>query len=101
MYPIMVNVTVAGVPAKAKVRRYERHKGSMSRFAQDPDEYFGWAELDYELRDRKGYKAKWLEQVADKHDAWEELEAKIIEEVTDILEGLREDQMERRKESMA
>lgn len=59
LYP----VTVAGIPAFADVTRYhhqEPWRGSAHACPSDLD-YYGFTELEFDLYDRKGYRAKWLE----------------------------------------
>lgn len=95
-YPKILELMVDGIPCKAKVTRYKKHKGTMSWFAPDPDSYWGWTELDYKLLDRKGYPAPWLEDLADRKGLWEDLEGEICEEMEDLLQVEREDYMEER-----
>jgi len=97
-YPKIVELMVDGIPCKAKVSRYKKHKGTMSRFAPDPETYLGWTDLSYTLLDRKGYPAPWLEDLADRKGLWEDLEGEICEEMEDLLQGEWEDYMERKRE---
>lgn len=53
---------VAGIPCQIGVIRYKNVKGSYSSRAMDPDEYYGYVDTDYEILDRKGYHAPWLER---------------------------------------
>jgi len=74
MYP----VTVAGIPAFAMVTHYHHqapHKGSPRTCDSDWD-FYGYTELEFDLYDRKGYRAAWLEK---KDYSVEEIEQQILE----------------------
>ena len=55
-YPVRVN----GIPAIARVTRLEYQPGIGRTPAQDPDDFGGWV-VEYDLLDRRGYRARWLE----------------------------------------
>ena len=59
-FPQLVNVTVCGIPAQAKITHLVVVKGSVH--ADNPDDYYGYSEVEFEICDRKGYQAKWLER---------------------------------------
>ena len=100
MFPRTVEITVDGIPAKARVTRYKKHKGNKSPLAADPDEYFGWTELDYRLLDRNGRRAEWLEDLMDRKGLTEDVEADIREELDDMTQAEKEDWQEmKRKEA--
>ena len=61
-YIATVEHRLAGIPCQIGVRDYQNVKGSYSSRAMDPDEYHGYIEADYEILDRKGYPAPWLER---------------------------------------
>lgn len=98
MYPLTIPIIVSGIPAKAKVYRCKWHRGTKSRFALDPEVFHGWYDLHYILLDRKGYKAGWLEKIADDRNLREELEAEIISTVDDYREGMEEDYQDWKRE---
>lgn len=60
----MIDVFVCGIPCQVEVTRAKYIKPqSYSPYECDSDmDYYGyWSVLDYEVYDRKGYRAKWLE----------------------------------------
>ncbi len=58
-----IEVVVAGIPAIAKVTKslYNPPSSKDRRLWSDPDDAGGWF-IEYELLDRKGYPAPWLEE---------------------------------------
>lgn len=53
---------VAGIPCEIRVRRYHAVRGNYSSRAADPDEYYGWTECEFDVLDRRGRPAAWLEK---------------------------------------
>lgn len=67
------DVFVDGIPAIAQVTHYHNEPGARGASAHSYDsdaDYYGYTELDFEVRDRKGYQARWLERKFD--DPWVE-----------------------------
>tara|TARA_Y100001951_G_scaffold56659_1_gene44892 strand:+ start:693 stop:953 length:261 start_codon:yes stop_codon:yes gene_type:complete len=68
-----VEVTVDGIPCRARVTHYQpREEGSGSG---EPRSYAHIhppveEELEYELLDRKGHRAAFLDDIADKKNLW-------------------------------
>lgn len=58
----MISVTIAGIPALVSVTTAKVVKGSFSFNADSDMDYYGYSELEYDVYDRKGYKAAWLER---------------------------------------
>ena len=60
----MMEVTVCGIPCQVEITnaRYVKPQ-SYSPYNCDSDmDYYGyWSNVEYELYDRRGYRAKWLE----------------------------------------
>ena len=52
--------TVCGIPCIIGVIDYTSVKGSYSYNAPSDMDYHGYTECDWELLDRKGYRANWL-----------------------------------------
>ena len=101
-FPLVINLTINEIPAKAKVNHFKKHKGNLSLRAVDPDEFFGWIELDYRLLDRKGYYAPWLDALAYEKGILDEIEADVIEQVEETLEEMKQDrQIQKRKEQIS
>jgi hypothetical protein len=81
---MQVEIRIQGIPALAKVTYYNKvkpWKGCISNCPSDMD-YYGYTEIEYEVLDRKGYKAAWLEKKMTKQDE-ENIKIKIQEEMGD------------------
>lgn len=55
---------ISGIPCLIEVTYYHRVKpwrGS-PHTCPSPDDYYGYEEVEYNICDRKGYKAPWLEK---------------------------------------
>ena len=52
---------IAGIPCEVRLTHYCVTKGNYSPKAETPDEYFGIREIEFNVYDRKGYRADWLE----------------------------------------
>jgi len=69
--------TVQGIPCQIEVTHYKFE--APSRFAaiycDNPDEYYGFVEFEFNVLDRKGYYADWLEKKLTDDDY-----ARILEE---------------------
>ena len=72
-----VSIRVAGIPAIANVLHYERCDGSYSFTADSDIDYYGYTELEYEICDRRGRPAPWLQRKvktdADERDIREQI----------------------------
>ena len=58
----MVEIKVFGIPAKVKITHYV--PGLPGKYSGHPDTWYPpeGEEIEYELYDRKGYRAEWLER---------------------------------------
>lgn len=63
-----VPTSVGGIPCIARVTTYRDVKGSFRRDAPSDMDYHGYTEIEYDLCDRKGYLAPWLEAKVDSRD---------------------------------
>ena len=74
---------VKGIPCIIRVTHFVKVKGSHSYNAPSDWDYYGYTEMEYEILDRKGYKAPWLESKIDKatHTRIQEVIAEYHEEV--------------------
>ncbi len=90
MFPITLKTSAAGIPCKVKVTRYKKRKGNFSSFALDPEEFYGWTELNYRILDRKGYKADWLRNKLDEEGLTEDFEQDLMQELDDYLKAEKE-----------
>lgn len=59
-YIAEIECTVAGIPCLVGVIDYSSVKGSYSYSAPSDWDYHGYTDCDWELLDRKGYRADWL-----------------------------------------
>jgi hypothetical protein len=61
----MISTHIQGIPCQVKMvygHYQEPWRGSPHDCPSDWDYYGGWVELEFEVYDRKGYRAKWLER---------------------------------------
>jgi hypothetical protein len=61
-YIAEIETTIAGIPCLIGVTEYDSVAGSYSYNAASDMDYYGYTECDWEVLDRKGYKAAWLER---------------------------------------
>lgn len=61
-YEAEIETTIAGIPCLIGVTHYECVRGSYNYNAASDMDYYGYSEADWEVLDRKGYKAAWLER---------------------------------------
>jgi hypothetical protein len=73
------NTRVAGIPCIARVTYSHYTKPDTSTWASDWDYHGGWT-LDWELCDRNGRPAPWLERKATDEDR-QRIEAELIEQL--------------------
>lgn len=73
-----IDATISGIPCIIRVTHYHRQEGSYSYNAPSDYDYYGFTELDYDILDRKGYPAAWLERKLT-NKGREELEEHILE----------------------
>ena len=55
-----LETTIAGIPCQVEVTHY-RHQPPMGPSADSDWDCYGYTELDFDVFDRKGYSAPWLE----------------------------------------
>ena len=67
---------IAGIPCLIGVIGYDCVEGSYNYFADSDVDYYGYTESEWDVLDRKGYRAKWLERKLD-DDENSEVEAAI------------------------
>lgn len=67
-YIAEIDARVAGIPCQIGVTQFERHAGSMSYNAPSDLDFYGYTEMDYEILDRRGRPAAWLERKLDKSE---------------------------------
>lgn len=65
----MIEVTVQGIPCQAEMVNGYYLKPDPRCYDSDWDYAGGWFDIEFELYDRKGYRAKWLEKKMSNDDA--------------------------------
>lgn len=78
-YVAEVPFKVEGIPCLIGVTHFYKQKGDSNTWDSDLD-YYGYTECEYEILDRKGYRAKWLDSKKINH---EEVCEAIEEHLTD------------------
>lgn len=78
MYIAEIESRVAGIPCLIGVTHYESVAGSYSYNAASDMDYYGYNEAEWEVLDRRGRKAAWLEKKLTKSDIVR-IEAEIAE----------------------
>ena len=74
-YIALVEFRIQGIPCLLGVVDYSKVKGSYSYNADSDWDYHGYIDCDYEILDRKGYPAAWLERKGhDEGDAYTAIE---------------------------
>lgn len=73
-----VDTVIAGIPCMVEVTHYRNVRGSYSYNAPSDLDYYGYVECDYEVLDRRGYRAAWLERKLTDADR-----ARILEDITE------------------
>lgn len=53
---------IAGIPCQIKVVQCDVVPGTWRRDAPSDMDYYGYSEIEFEVLDRKGYPAPWLER---------------------------------------
>lgn len=61
-YEAVIEHRVQGIPCFVAVKTYTSVKGSRCYNAPSSMDYYGYIEVEYELLDRKQYRAQWLER---------------------------------------
>ena len=70
----IIQTRLAGIPCQIAVTNFHRIKGSYSYNAPSDLDYYGFVEYDYEVMDRRGRPAAWLERKVSEA----EIECKIL-----------------------
>jgi len=58
----VIEARIQGIPCQIDVTYFYSKSGTYSQQAETPDEYYGCTEIEFDVYDRKGYKAAWLEK---------------------------------------
>jgi hypothetical protein len=82
-YLAEIDSKVAGIPCRIGVKHFYSVRGSYSYNAASDMDYYGYSDSDWEVLDRRGRPATWLERKLTKEDRQrieEEIEKTITEE---------------------
>ena len=60
--PTIIQTQLAGIPCQIAVTDFKTVKGSYSYDDPSDLDYYGYCEYDYEILDRRGRPAAWLER---------------------------------------
>lgn len=89
---MILNTKIRGIPCRIKVTRYFVQK-PLGRMADSPEDCYGYTAIDYEVLDRRGRPASWLERKMTDDDR-----CAIENEVTEAEEAERDSALEYRAE---
>ena len=67
MYRDTIPFALHGIPCLIGVIDFLKVEGCYRHDAVSEADYRGYTDLDYDLLDRKGYRASWLENKVDQH----------------------------------
>ena len=82
MYIAKIESRVAGIPCIIGVLSFDSVRGSYSYNAPSDVDYYGYTEVEWEVLDRRGRKAPWLERKLDNT-----MRDRIEQEVIDYFQG--------------
>jgi hypothetical protein len=82
-YLTQIATTVAGIPAIIAVLDYTHVCGSFSPRAASDMDYFGYLEMDWQVCDRRGRPAPWLERKLDQHER-DRIDQEVIDHMHDL-----------------
>lgn len=72
--PTIIQTRLASIPCQIAVTDFRRVEGSYSYNAPSDLDYYGFVDYDYEVLDRRGRPAPWLERKV----STDEIECKIL-----------------------
>lgn len=81
----IIQTRLAGIPCQIAVANFKRVKGSYSYNAPSDLDYYGYTDYDYEVLDRRGRPAPWLERKVSADD----IEQKIIDHFDEYCDDLQ------------
>ena len=70
--------TISGIPCRVEVTHYHRQKANDQ--ADNPDDYHGYVEVEFDVLDRRGRPAPWLEKKLSADDN-RRIEAELLTEL--------------------
>lgn len=91
---MILNTKIRGIPCKVRVTRYFVQR-PMGRMADSPEDCYGYTEVDFDVLDRRGRPAPWLER-----KMLDEDRNAIEQEVTEAKQVERDQALESRAEDL-
>lgn len=85
-YVAEIEHRVCGIPCLIGVLSYDSVKGSFSYNAASDLDYHGYSDSDWEILDRKGYRAKWLDAKMDSDEI-----AMVEERINEYFQDQQDD----------
>lgn len=83
----IVSITVCGIPAQARVTSYLNEPGRCSPWtAHCPEDVYGYRECEFDILDRRGRPAPWLEAKMDRTNGERE---RVEDQVLSDMEARR------------
>ena len=73
----ILDIEVDRIPCKARILTYYVVPPDPTTWASDLD-FYGYTELTYEILDRKGYRAHWLDKIVEQKDLENEIRNQIL-----------------------
>lgn len=83
--PTIIQTRLAGIPCQIAVTDFRRVEGSYSYDAPSELDHYGYTDYDYEVLDRRGRPAPWLERKVSADD----IEQKIIGHFDEYCDDLQ------------
>lgn len=77
---MQIESRVAGIPCIIQTGRISISQGNHSPQAETPDEYYGHCDIEFDVLDRRGRPAPWLERKLTA-DITADIETQILEEL--------------------
>jgi hypothetical protein len=77
---IEIESRVAGIPCLIRLGRVDITQGTYSPQADNQDEYFGHTDIEFEVLDRRGRHAPWLERKLT-DDNTSDIEQQLLKEI--------------------
>jgi hypothetical protein len=82
-YIAEIESRVAGIPCIIGVTYFDSEEGSYSYHADSDVDYYGYTECEFDVLDRRGRKAAWLERKLTAKDT-DRIESEIAEYLNDF-----------------
>ena len=85
-YKYILDSNISGIPCQIGISNYVSVAGNPYTWDSDAD-YYGYTEMEWDVLDRKGYHASWLERKLD-----DKMRDRIETEIDEFMSDLRSHQ---------